>query len=115
MKQQELSIRFCGIAGDGVVTSGKILAGACANMGLYVMVNDIYSAEIRGLGKSTTTIRFSMSKINSMGDGVDVLIGMAGKESISELKDVHPDGCVLYDSRSAAEVKPEESFAAPFP
>ncbi|OGL48098.1 MAG: hypothetical protein A2161_12700, partial [Candidatus Schekmanbacteria bacterium RBG_13_48_7] len=48
-------------------------------------------------------------------DGVDVLIGMAGKESISELKDVHPDGCVLYDSRSAAEVKPEESLAAHIP
>ena len=63
MGYKELSVRFCGIAGDGIVTSGKILASACAGVGLHVMVNDIYSAEIRGLGKSTTTIRFSASKV----------------------------------------------------
>ena len=73
MNFTELRIRFCGIAGDGVVSSGKILAGACAHIGLNVMVNDIYSAEIRGLGKSTSTVRFSGKKLYSMGDGIDVL------------------------------------------
>ena len=80
MKYKELSIRFCGIAGDGVVTSGKILSGAVSSIGLSVMVNDIYSAEIRGLGKSTTTVRFSSSRVLSMGDGIDMLVGMAAKE-----------------------------------
>ena len=115
MKYKELSVRFCGIAGDGVVTSGKILAGATAHVGMHVMVNDIYSAEIRGLGKSTTTVRFSSSKVHSMGDGIDVLIGMAAVESIDEVRDVKPDGIVIYDSSTPGDVKEDESLAAHIP
>lgn len=109
---KELTIRFCGIAGDGVVSSGKILSGAVARIGLNVMVNDIYSAEIRGLGKSTSTVRFSDYKIYSMGDGIDMLVGMAAEESIAEVKDVKPDGCVIYESSTPGDVKQEESLAA---
>jgi 2-oxoglutarate ferredoxin oxidoreductase subunit alpha len=112
---RELSIRFCGIAGDGIVSSGRILAGACAGIGLHVMVNDIYSAEIRGLGKSTTTVRFSTAKVYSMGDGIDLLVGMAAKESISELHDVKPGGHVIYDSSTPGDVKKEDSLAAHIP
>lgn len=112
---KELSIRFCGIAGDGIVSSGRILGGACAGIGLHVMVNDIYSAEIRGLGKSTTTVRFSTSKVYSMGDGIDLLVGMAAKESISELHDVKPEGSVIYDSSTPGDVKREDSLAAHIP
>ena len=111
----ELSIRFCGIAGDGVVSSGKILAGACAAIGLNVMVNDIYSAEIRGLGKSTTTVRFSTEKLYSMGDGIDLLVGMAGKESISEVLEVKPGGSVIFDTSSPVDVPEAESLAAHIP
>ncbi|MFV1977057.1 MAG: 2-oxoacid:acceptor oxidoreductase family protein, partial [Candidatus Scalindua sp.] len=86
MKYKELTIRFCGIAGDGAVSSGKILAGACANIGLYAMVNDIYSAEIRGMSKSTSTVRFSSAKLHSMGDGINLLVGMASKDSIIDIR-----------------------------
>ncbi len=115
MTTKELSIRFCGIAGDGIVSSGKILASACANIGLEVMVNDIYSAEIRGLGKSTTTVRFSNSKVTSMGDGIDLLVGMAAKESITEVKDVKPGGGIIYDTSIPRDVTEEESLAAHIP
>ncbi|MCK4765782.1 MAG: 2-oxoacid:acceptor oxidoreductase subunit alpha [Candidatus Aminicenantes bacterium] len=115
MNYSELSIRFCGIAGDGVVSSGKILAGASAAVGLQVMVNDIYSAEIRGLGKSTTTVRFSTKKVLSMGDGIDLLVGMAAKESIAEVKDVKPGGTVIYESSTPGDVSTEESLAAHIP
>ncbi|ODS31131.1 MAG: 2-oxoglutarate ferredoxin oxidoreductase alpha subunit [Candidatus Scalindua rubra] len=112
MKYTEITIRFCGIAGDGIVSSGKILAGACANIGIHVMVNDIYSAEIRGLGKSSSTIRFSTSKLYSMGDGIDLLVGMAAKESIVDIRDIKPEGSVIYDSSTHGDVAEEESLAA---
>ncbi|MCP5107375.1 MAG: 2-oxoacid:acceptor oxidoreductase subunit alpha [bacterium] len=111
----ELNIRFCGIAGDGIVSSGKILAGSCAGIGLHAMVNDIYSAEIRGLGKSTTSVRFSASKLYSMGDGIDLLVGMAAKESISEVHDVKPEGAVIYDSSTPGDVEEADSLAAHIP
>ena len=115
MKYIEITIRFCGIAGDGIVSSGKILAGACANLGLHVMVNDIYSAEIRGMSKSSSTIRFSTKKLYSMGDGIDLLVGMAAKDSIIDIRDIKPDGGVIYDSSIPEEVEEENSLAAHIP
>lgn len=112
MKYSEITIRFCGIAGDGVVSSGKIFAGACAKIGLHAMVNDIYSAEIRGLGKSSSTIRFSTSKLSSMGDGIDLLVGMAAKESIVDLRDVKQGGCVFYDISTPGTVAEKDSLVA---
>jgi 2-oxoglutarate ferredoxin oxidoreductase subunit alpha len=112
MKYSEITIRFCGIAGDGIVASGKILAGACANIGLHVMVNNIYSAEIRGLGKSSATIRFSTSKLYSMGDGLDLLVGMVSKESIIDLRDVKTGGNVIYDISAIGDVEEEDSLVS---
>ncbi len=112
MKYSEITIRFCGIAGDGIVASGKILAGACANIGLHVMVNNIYSAEIRGLGKSSATIRFSTSKLYSMGDGLDLLVGMVSKESIIDLRDVKVGGNVIYDTSTIGDVVEEDSLVS---
>jgi len=115
MKYNEVTVRFCGIAGDGIVSSGKILAGACAKIGLHVMVNDIYSAEIRGMSKSSSTIRFSTSKLYSMGDGIDLLVGMAAKDSIIDIRDIKPDGGVVYDSSIPGDMVEEESLAAHIP
>jgi len=112
MKYSEITIRFCGIAGDGIVASGKILAGACAKIGLHVMVNNIYSAEIRGLGKSSATIRFSTSKLYSMGDGLDLLVGMVDKESIIDLRDVKERGNVIYDTSTIGDVVEEDSLVS---
>ena len=112
MKYSEITIRFCGIAGDGIVASGKILAGACANIGLHVMVNNIYSAEIRGMGKSSATIRFSTSKLYSMGDGLDLLVGMMSKESIIDLRDVKMGGNVFYDTSTIGDVAEEDSLVS---
>ena len=112
MKYSEIKVRFCGIAGDGIVASGKILAGACANIGLHVMVNNIYSAEIRGLGKSSATIRFSTEKLYSMGDGLDLLVGMVSKESIIDLHDVKVGGNVIYDTSTIGDVVEEDSLVS---
>jgi 2-oxoglutarate/2-oxoacid ferredoxin oxidoreductase subunit alpha len=115
MTDQQISVRFCGIAGDGIVTTGRILSGACAGMGMHVMVNDIYSAEIRGLGKSTTTTRFSPSKVYSMGGGVDMLVALAAQESIEEMPDVKKGGSVIYDSSTIRDINKDESIAAHIP
>ncbi len=110
--RRDISVRFCGIAGDGIVTCGRILAGATAQMGLDVMVNDIFSAEIRGKGKSTTTIRFSSRTVHSMGDGVEVLIALADRESIDEVKDVRSGGSVIYGASGPGDTAEADSLAA---
>ena len=101
MKTSDMIVRVCGIAGDGIVTFGRILAQVCAEMGLDLMVNDNFSAEIRGLGKSTTTVRFASHRVRSMGDGIDALVALARDESIAELADIQEGGCLLYDVTNA--------------
>lgn len=97
MAKKDVTVRFSGIAGDGIVTCGKIWSGACARLGLDLLVNDNFSAEIRGLGKSTTDIRVSPEKVLSMGDGIDVLVAMTDEDSIIDLDDINPGGFVIYD------------------
>ena len=101
MSKKDATVRFCGIAGDGIVTSGKIWSGACAQLGLGLMVNDNFSAEIRGLGKSTTDIRFSPKLVRSMGDGIDVLVAMSVADSLPDLAELKPGGFIIYDSETA--------------
>ena len=101
-------VRFCGIAGDGIVTSGRLLAQACASIGLDLMVNDSFGAEIRGKGKSSSTIRFSSRRVQSMGDGIDALVAMAPAESILEMENLGEGGCVLYDEEGQAPDKAEK-------
>lgn len=115
MNRKDATVRFCGIAGDGIVTSGKIWSGACAKLGLDLMVNDNFSAEIRGLGKSTTDIRFSREKVRCMGDGIDVLVAMSGADSIVDLKDVKPGGCVIYDCDASEAAKDEHPLTGYIP
>jgi 2-oxoglutarate ferredoxin oxidoreductase subunit alpha len=103
MGQKDVIVRFCGIAGDGIVTSGKIWSGACAHLGLDLMVNDNFSAEIRGLGKSTTDIRVSPDKVLSMGDGIDVLVALTDNEAIVDISSIKPGGFIIYDCEPSEE------------
>jgi len=115
MKRRDMVVRFCGIAGDGIVTSGRILSGSCAELGLDLMVNDNFSAEIRGQGKSTTDIRFSSLPVRSMGDGIDGLVAMAPKESIVELRDLNPSGCVIYEGDGPMASEADDTLAQHIP
>jgi len=60
-------------------------------------------------------VRFAAKKVYSMGDGIDLLVGMAAKESIAEVKDVKPDGGVIYDTSTPGDVAEENSLAAHIP
>ncbi|HUF04565.1 MAG TPA: 2-oxoacid:acceptor oxidoreductase subunit alpha [Aridibacter sp.] len=115
MKKQHATVRFCGIAGDGIVTSGKVFSGAAADMGLDVLVNDNFSAEIRGLGKSTTDIRVSPTRVRSMGDGIDALVAMSVGESIPEIKDLKEDGFVIFDCDNTPEDREEHGLSEHIP
>ncbi len=103
MGQKDVTVRFCGIAGDGIVTCGNIWSRASAQLGMDLLVNDNFSAEIRGLGKSTTDIRVSPDKVLSMGDGIDVLVALTGNDAISDLDAIKPGGFVIYDCEPTEE------------
>jgi Pyruvate/2-oxoacid:ferredoxin oxidoreductase gamma subunit len=47
-----------------------------------------------------------------MGAGINILVGLAAKESISEVKDVKPGGTVIYDTSIPGDIEKEDSLAA---
>lgn len=99
MNATDAIVRFCGLAGDGIVTVGRLLAHGCAGMGLDFIVNDSFGAEIRGGGKSSTTVRIANRRVRSMGDGISTLVAIAAPgEAWLELPNIRPGGFVLFDA-----------------
>jgi len=47
-----------------------------------------------------------------MGDGLDLLVGMKGKESIIDLRDVKEGGNVFYDTSTIGDVEEEDSLVS---
>lgn len=94
----DLVIRICGTAGQGVISSGDIFALAVARSEYYVTTSRSFPAEIRGTGQCAFQLRLSEGKIYTTADKTDVLIGFneeAIKDNIAKLK---TGGILLIDS-----------------
>ncbi|MGC8663964.1 MAG: 2-oxoacid:acceptor oxidoreductase subunit alpha [Thermoplasmata archaeon] len=68
-------IRIGGAAGDGVQSSGILLAKTFTRHGLHVFGYNYYQDLIRG-GNSWYQIRVSDEKVKDQGDGLDILIAL---------------------------------------
>ena len=61
----EHSMMFIGLGGQGIQLAGKILARACVNAGMHVMLSADYGGEMRG-GPSNTSLVFSSNPVGSL-------------------------------------------------
>jgi 2-oxoglutarate ferredoxin oxidoreductase subunit alpha len=73
MPTRDLTFAIVGSGGDGVITTGDMLAQAGASVGLHVMKVEAYGPQIRG-GESSCTMRMSADPIFAQGDLVQVLV-----------------------------------------
>jgi len=71
-KANDLIIRIGGEGGEGIISSGDMIAQAAARSGLEVLTFKTFPAEIRG-GYAMYQIRFSHEPILSEGSGFNVL------------------------------------------
>ncbi|MDH5639449.1 MAG: 2-oxoacid:acceptor oxidoreductase family protein, partial [Nitrospinota bacterium] len=71
-KANDLTIRIGGEGGEGIISSGDMIAQAAARSGLEVLTFKTFPAEIRG-GYAMYQIRFSHERIMSEGSGFNVL------------------------------------------
>ena len=60
-----MTIRTCGIAGDGVILAGNFLVEALSMAGLSILTFNDYGAEIKGSGKTVFQVRASESVMRS--------------------------------------------------
>ncbi len=121
MQKDDLIIRIAGAAGDGVQSSGFMVAKFFQRIGLYVFTYNYYQDIIRG-GWSWYQIRVSEKKVKNQGDGLDILIALNANElkrhmdeNINEggASPLSKNGVAIFDSDIKIDFKDDRIKAIP--
>ena len=107
MASVDFAIGIGGENGQGIASTGDILARIFARRGLHVNAYNAYQSIIRG-GHTFLTIRASDGPVRSMGDKHDVLIPLNQDAMERHLRLLKPGASVVYD---ADRLKPGEAGA----
>src|SRR4249920_1714370 len=96
-QRDDLVIRVAGEAGEGVLSTGQLITQAAARAGFGVLTDSVPPAEIKG-GHSFFQIRLSSHRLHSRGDLVDILLAFNQEAYEKNIRDLRPEGLLLYDS-----------------
>ncbi len=97
MGQMDFKILVGGEAGQGIQTTGAILARAFTRMGFHVFADQDYESRIRG-GHNFYRIRVRESQTLAISESLDLLIAF-NKESVSlHLSELAPNGIAICDT-----------------
>ncbi len=92
----DLTIRIAGEAGQGVQTTGSLLAGSLARLGVHVLAGQSYFSRIRG-GLNWIDVRLGDEELFGLREQADVLVALT-PEALELLRaDVRPGGPALFD------------------
>ena len=92
----DLTIRIGGEGGEGIISSGDMIATAAVRSGLKVLTYKSFPAEIRG-GYAMYQARFSTEEILSEGSDVEVLC-VFNQEALDKNKEtIQPGSVLVYD------------------
>ncbi len=97
MASVDFAVGIGGENGQGIASTGDILARIFARRGLSVNAYNAYQSIIRG-GHTFLTIRASDGPVRSMGDKHDVLIPLNQDSMDRHLRLLTSGACVVYDS-----------------
>jgi 2-oxoglutarate ferredoxin oxidoreductase subunit alpha len=103
----DFAVGIGGENGQGIASTGDILARIFARRGLHLNAYNAYQSIIRG-GHTFLTIRASDRPVRSMGDKHDVLIPLNQDSMDRHLRLMKSGSCVVYDSDK---LKPGEAAA----
>lgn len=97
--RDELTIRFAGTAGEGVLTAGDILAKTLSRSGYHVFYTVDYDAEVRGEKLSMSQVRVSPKPLLSQGGHADILVAFSKEAAEAHVDSLSPDGVLIYDHK----------------
>jgi len=101
----DLIIRIGGEGGEGIISSGDMVAQAAARSGLNILTFKTFPAEIRG-GYAMYQIRFSTDKIKSEGSGFNVMCAF-NQEALDKNRSALEPGTVLVYDYPGGDIKEE--------
>ncbi|PWU11698.1 MAG: 2-oxoacid:acceptor oxidoreductase subunit alpha [Verrucomicrobia bacterium] len=97
MHTADFAVGIGGENGQGIASTGDILARIFARRGLNLNAYNAYQSIIRG-GHTFLTIRASDGPVGSMGDKLDALIPLNQDSMDRHLKLMGAGSCVVYDA-----------------
>jgi len=112
----DLTIRFAGESGDGVILAGEVLTYAVSRMGLKIFTFRTYPSSVRG-GPCMYQLRASDWHAYSQGDLLDLLVAFDTEAISHHSKDLKPEGELIFDQDRTPKTYsslPKRSFGAPF-
>lgn len=115
MAGRDIVVRIAGESGEGVISTGDLIAQAAARAGYELITYKSFPAEIKG-GHAVIQLRLSDEPLHTQGDDVDILLAFNQEAFDKQIGDLRPGGVLIYDS---ADLDPPESadrrqFAVPF-
>src|SRR5271169_6963830 len=96
MATVDFAVGIGGENGQGIASTGDILARIFARRGLNLNAYNAYQSIIRG-GHTFLTIRASDGPVRSMGDKIDVLIPLNQDTMDRHLRLLQSGACVIFD------------------
>jgi 2-oxoglutarate ferredoxin oxidoreductase subunit alpha len=97
MAVHDLVIRVAGESGEGIQSTGILLAQATARGGFHVLTYWTVPAEIKG-GHALFQVRLGDRPLYAQGDAVDILLAFNQEAYELNTKDLREGGLLLYDS-----------------
>ena len=94
---QTFALGIGGAAGQGVATPGDIFALIFSRRGLHLNAYNAYQSIIRG-GHTFLTIRTGVDKVESLGDGIDLLIPLNQDTMDRHLRLLKAGGACIYNA-----------------
>ncbi|MFX1573357.1 MAG: 2-oxoacid:acceptor oxidoreductase subunit alpha [Promethearchaeota archaeon] len=83
-KKEDITLVFCGAAGQGIQTVEELLTKTLKKSGFYVFATREYMSRVRG-GVNSTSIRISSRKVRSFSEKIDFLFPL-NEKAIPHLK-----------------------------
>ncbi|MGE5620822.1 MAG: 2-oxoacid:acceptor oxidoreductase subunit alpha [Sphingomonadaceae bacterium] len=101
MASGDLVVRIAGESGEGVISTGELVAQAAARAGFELLTFKTYPAEIKG-GHALIQLRLSDRRLHTQGDQLDVLLAFNQEACDRNIADLKPGGLLIYDSAACA-------------
>lgn len=111
---RDLTVRIGGESGEGIVTTGEVLARIAAYAGLEVFTLRTIPAEIKG-GHVMFQMRVGREPLHTQGDELDILLAFNQEAYDNHHKDLRRGGILIYDNNHLAPpaVPDEVQYALP--
>jgi len=115
MARPDLIFRIAGESGEGVISTGDIIAHACARAGLEAITFNTFPAEVRG-GYAMSQLRVSGQRLCHHGDGPDILCAFNRHAFEQNRQHLQPGATVIFDAEfNPADILPEGVHTYPLP